>query len=111
MHGIGVLFGLGSILGNPFFLSFLQKLCLKNPSVLKYLGLPIKKASVTVPINDRRANNEGPEIFVSTKQGKISAENLSPKELVAVSDDVMPQSFSMLQFLCLNFQSIYLKTF
>ncbi|XP_073292466.1 ALBINO3-like protein 3, mitochondrial [Primulina huaijiensis] len=70
-------------------LTLIQKLCLKNPSVLKYLGLPVKKASVTTPINDQRGNNEGPEIFLSTKQGKISAENLSPKELVAFSVKVL----------------------
>ncbi|KAL2535426.1 ALBINO3-like protein 3 [Forsythia ovata] len=71
-------------------LTLIQQLCLGHPAIREKLGLPEKKASAVAPSNKEidkigvaETNN------ISTKKGKISMQNLSPEELVALSVKVL----------------------
>lgn len=63
-----------------------QLLCLQNPRVLEYLGLPEMNASALAPTVTQRGTSRAADIVIRTKDREISAETLSPEELVSVSD-------------------------
>lgn len=67
----------------------MQLLCLSNPDILEYLGLPKKNASSIAPTYKETGGSGLADFVLLTKQGKISAQSLSPDELVSVSDDVV----------------------
>ncbi|KAG8388469.1 hypothetical protein BUALT_Bualt02G0129000 [Buddleja alternifolia] len=70
-------------------LTLIQQICLSHPDVLEYLGLGAKNASVRAPANKEIGNTGVSDIFVLTKQGQISAQSLSPGELVSFSIKVI----------------------
>ncbi|XP_020548634.1 ALBINO3-like protein 3, mitochondrial isoform X5 [Sesamum indicum] len=70
-------------------LSLIQLLCLRNPNVLEFLGLPIKKNPVVAPTNKEKGSSGVADICILTKQGEISANSLSPAELVVYSVKVL----------------------
>ncbi|KAI3455728.1 hypothetical protein Pfo_012391 [Paulownia fortunei] len=69
--------------------SLIQLLCLRHPSVLEYLGLPTKNASAVALSNKERGSSGVADIFILTKQGEISAQSLSPAELVSYSIKIL----------------------
>ncbi|KAK4427482.1 ALBINO3-like protein 3, mitochondrial [Sesamum alatum] len=70
-------------------LSLIQLLCLRNPNVLEFLGLPIKNDPVVAPANKEKGSSGVADICILTKQGEISAKSLSPAELVAYSIKIL----------------------
>lgn len=74
----------------------LQQLCLGHPNIREKLGLPVKEASAVATSNKETEKIGVAETgIISTKGGKISVQNLSPEELVAVSGINKPFTFTM----------------
>ena len=65
--------------------STVQQLCLKHPVVRAKLGLPDKAAPTAAAISGETVAAPITPIISPTKKQKISVQNLSPKELLAVS--------------------------
>lgn len=61
----------------------MQLLCLQHPKVLDCLGLPEMNGSA-IPV--KIIGSSGVADIVITKEGEISAQTLSPDDLVSVSD-------------------------
>ncbi|KAK4394989.1 ALBINO3-like protein 3, mitochondrial [Sesamum angolense] len=66
-----------------------QLLCLRNPNVLEFLGLPVKQDPVVAPTNKEKGSSDVADICILTKQGEVSAKSLSPAELVAYSIKIL----------------------
>ncbi|XP_022899042.1 ALBINO3-like protein 2, chloroplastic isoform X1 [Olea europaea var. sylvestris] len=71
-------------------LTLIQQLCLGHPNIREKLGLPVKEASAVATSNKEMEKIGVAETdIISTKGGKISVQNLSPEELVALSVKVL----------------------
>ncbi|PIN23871.1 Inner membrane protein translocase involved in respiratory chain assembly [Handroanthus impetiginosus] len=70
-------------------LSLIQLLCLTNPSVLDYLELSRKNASVEAPTDKQRGQHGVADTVILTKQGATPAQSLSPAELVSFSIKIL----------------------
>ncbi|KAL0441269.1 UNVERIFIED_CONTAM: ALBINO3-like protein 3, mitochondrial [Sesamum radiatum] len=66
-----------------------ELLCLRNPNVLEFLGLPVKQDPVVAPTNKEKGSSDVADICILTKQGEVSAKSLSPAELVAYSIKIL----------------------
>lgn len=66
-------------------LTVIQQLCLKHPVVRAKLGLPDKAAPTAAAISGETVAAPITSIISPTKKQKISVQNLSPKELLALS--------------------------
>ncbi|PIN15257.1 Inner membrane protein translocase involved in respiratory chain assembly [Handroanthus impetiginosus] len=70
-------------------LTLIQQTGLSHPGVAGYLGLAKMNASLVPPANTETGNSDVRDIFVLTKQGKVSAQSLSPGELASFSVKVL----------------------
>ncbi|KAL3825018.1 hypothetical protein ACJIZ3_021047 [Penstemon smallii] len=70
-------------------MSLIQQICLRHPDIREYLGLPQMNAPVVAPTNKEISNLVVPDSTIRTKQGLISAQSLSPGELVSYSVKVL----------------------
>lgn len=68
--------------------SLIQLLCLHHPKVLDCLGLPEMNASA-VALTVKKIGSSGVADIVITKEGEISAQTLSPEDLVSYSIEVL----------------------
>ncbi|XP_042048070.1 ALBINO3-like protein 3, mitochondrial isoform X3 [Salvia splendens] len=69
--------------------SLLQLLCLRNPNLLRYLGLPEMNASAIAPTAIQRDSSVAAETLIRTKEGEMSAQTLSPEDLVSLSVEIL----------------------
>ncbi|KAF5733543.1 putative cytochrome oxidase biogenesis protein [Tripterygium wilfordii] len=65
--------------------SIIQQLCLKNPAILTRLGLPVKDSQQVVIDSEEPNTSKITPSHQSTKEHKISVQDLSPKQLVNLS--------------------------
>lgn len=63
-----------------------QLLCLRNPNVLEYLGLPAMNASALALTVKQGGISGAADIVIRTKGEEISAHTLLPEDLVTVSN-------------------------
>ncbi|KAL7100410.1 hypothetical protein ACP275_09G144000 [Erythranthe tilingii] len=71
-------------------LSLIQLLLLSNPDVLEYFGLPKKNALAVAPTLKETGSTAGLADFtIVTKKGEISAQSLSPEELVSFAIKIL----------------------
>ncbi|KAK6243838.1 hypothetical protein QUC31_010247 [Theobroma cacao] len=63
----------------------MQQLTLKHPAVRAKLGLPDKDALATVENSEESSTAGTPSVEPPSKQRRIAVQNLSPKELLALS--------------------------
>ncbi|KAL1568713.1 ALBINO3-like protein 2, chloroplastic isoform X1 [Salvia divinorum] len=68
--------------------SLIQLLCLHNPNVLRYLGLPEMNASAVAPVI-QRGSSAAADTLIRTKEGEMSAQTLSPDDLVSLSIEIL----------------------
>ncbi|KAK6232489.1 hypothetical protein SCA6_002562 [Theobroma cacao] len=85
--GIGFLIPQGSLVYwvTNSSLSLIQQLTLKHPAVRAKLGLPDKDALATVENSEESSTAGTPSVEPPSKQRRIAVQNLSPKELLALS--------------------------
>lgn len=69
--------------------SLIQLLCLRHPNVLEYLGLPEMNASAVAPTVIKKGSYGVANIVIRTKEGEISAQTLSPEDVVSYSIEVL----------------------
>ncbi|XP_042052304.1 ALBINO3-like protein 2, chloroplastic isoform X1 [Salvia splendens] len=69
--------------------SLIQLLCLHNPNLLRYLGLPEMNASAVAPTVIQRDSSVAADTLIRTKEGEISAQILSPEDLVSLSVEIL----------------------
>ncbi|XP_057769815.1 ALBINO3-like protein 2, chloroplastic isoform X2 [Salvia miltiorrhiza] len=70
--------------------SLIQLLCLHNPNVREYLGLSEMNASAVSPtVIQREHSSLAAYTVIRTKEGEMSAETLSPEDLVSLSIQVL----------------------
>ncbi|KAL1562275.1 ALBINO3-like protein 2, chloroplastic isoform X1 [Salvia divinorum] len=69
--------------------SLIQLLCLHNPNVLRYLGLPVMNALAVAPTAIQRDSSVAADTLIRTKEGEMSAQTLSPDDLVSLSIEIL----------------------
>ncbi|XP_042052298.1 ALBINO3-like protein 2, chloroplastic isoform X2 [Salvia splendens] len=83
-------------------LTLIQQLCLRNPTLLMYLGVPKVNTPVEVPTIKKDGSSQTADIAIMTKEGEVHAHTLSPVELVNYSIKVLSTGREDIAIICLR---------
>ncbi|XP_047957910.1 ALBINO3-like protein 2, chloroplastic [Salvia hispanica] len=83
-------------------LTLIQQSCLRNPTLLMYLGVPKVNTPVEVPTIKKDGSSRVADIAIMTKEGEVHAHTLSPVELVNYSIKVLSTGREDIAIICLR---------